>query len=303
MNNSLLAFFMKFSKIVHPKLLTKFGGLKNSLAKASLKTGYQVYLGFVIFTAVVTGVVSFVVSIPFLDFFGVVNLFRFGNLFGLPDIYVWAFLVGVLSGLSSFGICYFYPRYVSYSRGNKIDANLPTIANFLSVLASAGMPPESIIRSLARVGKEFRVEKEANAIVGDIELMGFDLQNALKRASERSPSKQLGRMLDGIGTTSVMGGDLAGYLRDESDKYRRAKSIIMRHFLDNLGIIAETYITFMVAAPLMLVVMLSVMTFIGGGISLGSLGTDMLLNLVTFVMLPAGVIILIMAVDTMSPQR
>ena len=293
MNNSLLAFFMKFSKIVHPKLLTKFERLNNSLAKASIKTGYQVYLGLMIFTSLVTGVVSFVVSVPFLNLFGSVS----------PIIYVWACLVGVLSGLSSFGICLLYPKYVSYSRGNKIDANLPIIANFMSVLASAGMPPESVIRSLARVGNEFHVEKEANSIIGDIEFLGFDLQNALKRASERSPSKQFGRMLDGIGTTSVMGGDLANYLRDESEKYRRAKNITLRHFLDNLGIIAETYITFMVAAPLMLIVMLSVMVFMGGGITLGNLGTDVLLNLVTFVMLPAGVSILILAVDTMSPQR
>jgi flagellar protein FlaJ len=173
----------------------------------------------------------------------------------------------------------------------------------MSVLASAGMPPEAIIRSLARVGKEFRVDKEASAIIGDIELLGMDLDSALKKAAENSPSKQFGRMLDGVITTSHAGGDLGGFLREEAEKFRRERMIAMRHYIENLGMIAETYITFMVAAPLMLIVMLSVMTFIGGGVAIGNIGPDVLLTLITFVMLPAGVSIMILAVDSMSPQR
>ena len=293
MNSRFLTFCLRFSRIIHPSVMSRFGRLKKNLARASIKIGVQPYVGLMVFTALITSAAAFVVSLPILSFVKVQSSL----------IFPFAGLIAVLSFFSSFGICFIYPNYVAFSRGNNIDSNLPIIANFMSVLASAGMPPEAIVRSLARVGKEFRIEKEASAIIGDIELLGMDLTSALKRASEKAPSKQFGRMLDGVVTTSHLGGDLAGFLREEAEKFRREKMIMMRHFVDNLGIIAETYITFMVAAPLMLIVMLSVMAFIGGGITIGNLGVDALLNILTFLLLPAGVIIMILAIDAMSPQR
>ena len=293
MNSHFLSFFLRFSKIIHINDMSKYVGIRKNLAKANMKMGVQAYMGLLIFTTLITGITAFFVSFPIFSFFRV-----------LPALlYPLAGFTAITSSFTSFGICLLYPKYVAYSRGSNIDSNLSIIANFMSVLASAGMPPEAIIRSLARVGKEFRVDKEASAIIGDIELLGMDLDSALKKAAENSPSKQFGRMLDGVITTSHAGGDLGGFLREEAEKFRRERMIAMRHYIENLGMIAETYITFMVAAPLMLIVMLSVMTFIGGGVAIGNIGPDVLLTLITFVMLPAGVSIMILAVDSMSPQR
>ena len=68
----------------------------------------------------------------------------------------------------------------------------------MAVLASAGMPPESIFNSLAKVSDEFTVEKEIANVIRDIKLMGVDLPTALKNASEYAPSTKLGAMLDGM---------------------------------------------------------------------------------------------------------
>jgi flagellar protein FlaJ len=286
-------FLWRFSNKIPPRFLTKFGVLERNLGKASVRMAFRVYVGLMIFTSIVTGVSAFAISLPlFLSLqFTVLN----------PTVF--SALIGLLAAGLSMAVCYSYPMFVASSRANKIDANLPTIANFMSVLASSGMPSESIFRSLARVGDEFNVTKEVEGIIRDIELMGMDLHAALRKASERSPSRRFAELLDGVVTTSHMGGDLALYLRDESDKFKRARALKMRHFIDSLGIIAETYIAFMVAAPLMLIVMLSVMSFIGGGITIGNLDTEVLLNLLTFVFLPAGVSIMILIVDSMSPPR
>jgi len=292
-HNQLLALFWKFSKIIHPRILSKFGGLERNLGKASVRTTIRVYVGLMTFASIVAGVAAFAVSLSLFMFLGVEVLYPLV----LPAV------IGILVGVGSIGICYAYPKYVIFSRGNKIDANLPMIANFMSVLASSGMPAEKIFRSLGRVGEEFGVSKEVGGIIRDIELMGSDLHAALRKASERSPSRGLATMLDGVITTSHMGGDLTVYLRDESDKYKRERVLKMKHFIDSLGIIAETYITFIVAAPLMLIVMLSVVSFIGAGITIANLDIDVLLNLLTFVLLPAGVGIMILTVDSMSPQR
>lgn len=293
MQGRLVKFFLKFSRLVHPKILSRAGSLKSKLDKANIKTGFSVYAGLMVFTGIVTGVVAFAVSVPMLLLLN----FQLMLVFGI------AALVGVLASVFSMAICYLYPVYVAYSRGSKIDANLPMIANFMSVLASAGVPPEAIFHSLARVGAEFNVDKEASAMIGETELGGVDLLNALRNASERSPSRQFASMLDGVVTTSHMGGDLSGYLREEANKFKTARMLRMKRFLDNLAVIAETYVTFMVALPLALIVMLSVMSFMGGGVMIGNLDPAIILNVLTFVMMPAGVTVLILAVDNMSPPR
>lgn len=261
------------------------------MAKAGIRIGFQVYMGLLFFTSIVAGAATFAISIPFLMLF---------NVEGSLEL---AVLTGVLASVFSMVICYVYPKAVGSSRGSKIDASLPIIANFMSVLASSGITPEAIFHSLARVGAEFNVDREAKDVIRDVAFMGLDLHTALKKASERSPSRKFAALIDGFVTTSNMGGDLAAYLRLEADKYKRARMLKMRRFLDNLGVIAEAYIAFMVAAPLMLIVMISVMAFIGGGITIANLDPKVLLDILTFVVLPAGVAIMIFLVDFMTPMR
>ena len=239
------------------------------------------------------GVSAFVTSLILLPFLNLQIL----HPFFLPV------LIGLLVGVSSVGFYFSYPFLVAASRRRKIDANLPTIANFMSVLAASGMPLGSIIHSLARVGEEFHVNEETGRIIRDIELMGLDTHTALKKASERCASKKFAALLDGVIATSHIGGDLSSYLREQADKYKSMRMRDMKSFLDNLGIIAEVYTTFLVAAPLMLIVMLSVMSFIGGGVMVGNIDPKTLLNLLTFVIMPAGVGILILAVEIMAPLR
>jgi flagellar protein FlaJ len=288
-----LHLWLKFSRLVPSLLHTRLGGMRKNLAKASIRMGFEAYLGFTVFTACVTGILTLLLSLILLPFFPIPFLSP------LPL----SFLLGVGGSAVAVGTCYAYPLYVASSRANNIDANLSIIANFMSVLASSGMPPEAIFESLAVVGKEFKIEKEISGIIADIKLRGLDLHKALHLAAERSPSEKFASMIDGVVTTSHLGGDLAGYLRDLADKYKNDRTLKMRRFIDNLAIIAEIYITFMVAAPLMLIVMFSVMSFLSGEILIGLQSPEFLLNLLTFILLPAGVSILILVVDSMSPTR
>jgi len=212
-------------------------------------------------------------------------------------------LVGCAACLVSVGIGYLHPVLVAYSRGNSIDANLPHIAHFMAVLASSGMTPESVFRSLARVGKEYSVSKEVVGVIGEIELLGADLHTSLKRISEVSPSRKFGALLNGIVSTSHMGGDLAEYLNHEAMKFKEERMGKIKRFVENLAVVAESYVAFMVAAPLMLIIMLSVMSFMGGQVTIGTLSPIDLLNLLTFVFIPTGVGFLIFMVDSITPLR
>lgn len=133
-----------------------------------------------VLTSLTSGIVTFALSLFLLS----LNL-------EIIRALAFSILIGILTALVSAATCYVFPLLGISSRGRKIDANLPLIANFMSVLASAGMPPERIVHSLANVGDEFNVGEEARRIIADIELMGLDLKAALKKASLRSPSKKV----------------------------------------------------------------------------------------------------------------
>jgi flagellar protein FlaJ len=287
-----LALFLKISSILPTSIVGKFDDLRRNLAKACIRISFNAYFGLMLFATFLTGFLTFLLSFIILSF-------------GFPILQ--SALLGVFGGLFSaiisMVICYEYPSLEISSRNRKIDANIPLIANFMSVLASAGLPPERIIRSLANVGDEFSVGQETRRIIGDIELLGVDLNNALKKASIRSPSKKFASLLDGIVTTSHMGGDLSGYLREEADKYRRARLLTMKNFLETLGQIAEGYVSFMIALPLALIVMLSVMSFIGGGALIMGMDPQALLAILTFIITPAGVCIMLLLVDSATPPR
>ena len=246
-------------------LLSEFSSLQNNLAKASLMITFEAYMGLTVFTSIVSGALS--LSLSFLISQSIVD----------------GVLVGVIVFFLSICVCYMLPQLNISSKVRKIDANLPLTANFMAVLASAGMPPERIFRSLANVGDEFGVGEEVRRIIGDIELLGLDLNSALRNGSLRSASPKFGAMLDGVVTTAHMGGDLSAYLREEAEKFKKARVASMRSYVDSLGGIAEVYVSLMIALPLALVVMLSIMSFLGGGASmLGNIDPQTLLLLRTF---------------------
>jgi archaeal flagellar protein FlaJ len=284
---------LRVSDFVPKYFVTEFKSLQDNLAKAAVKITLKAYLGMMAFATLLAGALGFIFSFVFLSIG-----------FQFIAAFVFSLIGGMLAAIVTFGVTYAYPALIISSKVRKIEANLPLTANFMSVLASSGMPPERIFRSLANVGDEFGVGEEIRRAIGDTDLMGLDLNDALRRASVRSASRKFGSMLDGIVTTSHMGGDLSSYLRDESDKYKKMRVSSMKSFLDSLAGMAEVYVSFMIALPLVLVVMLSVMSFLGGGAAMfGGLDPQAVLMLMTFLVTPAGVGIMLLLVDSLTPPR
>ena len=298
MNSSLTRFFITLTMLLPPSVPTRMTGFKSNLARASIRLSFETYLGMTLSVTALSAIAASFLSYLILSFLMGVSPLNFSVTPKLIPL-----LTGFLGGVLAASSCYVYPIIVYTSRSRKIDANLPMIANFMSVLATSGMPPGNVIKSLTRVGEEFDVHLEMRGVVADIELLGTDLNSALRHASERAPSKKFASLLDGVIATSHMGGDMAAYLRDQADKYKNARILSMKTFIESLGMIAEIYVTFMVAAPIMLIVMLSVMSFIGETVMVGSIEPRVLLNLLSFLIIPAGIAIMIIVVDGMTPPR
>jgi flagellar protein FlaJ len=250
-------------------------------------------MGAIAFTFLVAGTTTFVVSALFLS-----------SILPLLHAVGGAILLTIMVCFVTIGLFYFYAITKIHSTSRNIDANLPLIANFMAVLANSGMPPERILRSLGEVGDEFGVGEEIRRAVGDIELMGMDLQGALRNAAARSSSRKFATMLHGVLTTSHMGGDLDSFLREKANNYKKARRLSLKNFLESLNTVAEVYVSFLIALPLALIVMLSVMSFIGGEVSMfGSIDPYLLMMLLTFIVTPAGVGILLLLADSLTPPR
>lgn len=156
------------------------------------------------------------------------------------------------------------PDLRASSRARDIDAKLPYALNYISTMASAGVTPEKIFDSLSKQAIYGEVANEAAWIARDLQLLGRDLLSALSAAIDRSPSIRFQDLLQGAITALSSGEDLKAFFLAKSEQYVYENRQDQKKFLETLGILAESYITIVVAAPVFLIVLLSVMLMFGG---------------------------------------
>ncbi|MCD6384119.1 MAG: type II secretion system F family protein [Thermoplasmata archaeon] len=148
-------------------------------------------------------------------------------------------------------------------RAKKIDRSIPYAVNYMAAMASADVSPADIFRGLATQEIYGEIQKEAEKIARDIDLLGMDLMGVLKRAIVRSPSEKWAEFLQGTITTSSSGGSLKKYFEVKAEEYMRDARLNLQQELQSLGVMAESFVTVVVAAPLFLIIIMAVMAMLG----------------------------------------
>jgi len=198
-------------------------------------------------------------------------------------------------------LAYFTTMMIPESRANgrkkDIDAKLPYALNFIAAMSTAGITPAEIFKNLAEQPVYGEVHREAAWIYRDIAIFNIDIITALRNASNRTPSIRFQEFLQGAITTITSGGDLKRYFLAKADEYMRENRRLQKEFLETLGVMAESYVTVVVAAPLFLIIMFSVMALFGGGQS-----TKLIMYLLAFIMLPVANLGFALAIESMSPE-
>ncbi len=156
------------------------------------------------------------------------------------------------------------PELRAASRGGDIDAKLPYAINFIATMASAGAPPERIFSSLSRQPIYGEVAHEAAWIARDMNVLGLDVLTAIGDAVGRTPSAKFQDFLQGAITTLSTGGNLKDYFNNKAEQYMLDNRQVQQQFLESLGVLAESFVVVVVAAPLFLMVILSTMSSLGG---------------------------------------
>ena len=281
------------------RVIPLFNSLKGILTLAGMKVGYKAYVSLMLFAAILGTAVSMPVWII---------LFSLGfDPLGLglaSQSFVWAILQALLfsmiTGVVVLGVFYIMPFMKLGSRKQRLDQFLPFTSSYMTVLASAGVNPDRILRSTAEKDPKFMLSDEIATVVGRIDLLGYDVINALNAEVDRSPSNQYQDLLRGFAGVIRTGGDMKKFFQGITEHFFQKRALAVQGFLDTLGIIAETYVLMLIAFPLMLIVMLSIMASIGG--SLGGIDVFSFMYLLAFILIPICGVMFLFILDSMQPK-
>ncbi len=203
----------------------------------------------------------------------------------LPIRLVLWIVVPPILGAFTYGIYNMVPRNKMGDRKKDIDKNLSYATNYMAAMASADVTPSSIFRGLAQQDIYGEIKKESEKIARDIDFFGKDLIKVLQKAISRSPSEKFQDFIQGIITTANSGGSLKVYFMSKSEQYMKENRLIQERDLQTLGVMAESFVTVVVAAPLFLIIMMSTMAMMGQS------GGDLLLAATIFGLIPTAQIV------------
>ncbi len=205
-------------------------------------------------------------------------------------------MLALLAFLGTYAGFRYYPSIKTWERKGKIDMNLPYAISYISAMASIGVYPFTIFKKLAGADETYgEVSRELKLLVRDVELLGFDFITALKKLVATTPSSNMRAFLQGAVTTTLSGGDMGSYFVNTAREYMGERRKRYQDFIQTLELFAEFYVIGAVAAPLLLVVVLSIMVFLGGASIEG-------LSAIIYFVIPLGSAAFIFLVGTVSSE-
>ncbi len=251
-----------------------------ALEQAHIQVRPEVYISIALMNAVLGVIIGFILAI-LLNFMVFPALASGKNPIEVPvmvGMILW--VLPVLLPILAYFFTITSPSSKLKSRAKNIDKNLPYAVNYMAAMSSANVSPTVIFRGLSKQEIYGEVKNEASLIARDIDMFGRDLLKALHRAMVRCPSRKFQEFLQGIITTSTSGGSLKVYFMTKGDQFMKENRVEQMSTMETLGVMAESFVTVVVAMPLFLLIMMAVMAMMGG------LGGTTFLYVIVFVMIP-----------------
>jgi len=226
----------------------------NLLEKADIAMVYQEYYSMVLMNIILGFISAFTSAIL---------------LYLLIPHPITALLMLIISSVVPITIGGYYiglPASKAKSRAKKIDRYLPYATNFINTMSVAGISPAEIFEALSEAELYGEIQKEAQKIVTEIKMMGVDTITALKNAIEISPSDKFKEFIQGIIAVIQSGSELGPYFERCVDRYMARDLVDRKRNLETLAIMAEAFVVTVIAFPLFLVIIISIMGLTSGQI-------------------------------------
>src|SRR3989344_9675658 len=266
--------------------IPKFRRVQRDLKMANMNVLLREYLCIIF----LTGIFAFAFAIP-ISFF-----ILFLVLKSLPLAVLFSFFASIGAGIGGFAVALEYPAIAASDRKRNIENNLPFAVLYMNTISGTGAPPTLMFKLLADFKEYGEVSVEAQAIVKDLEVMGQDIQVALERAAERTPSPELKDLFWSMITTIVRGGDMKGLLEEKSDLLMSGYKRKIEEYTNTLSMFVEIYITLVIVGSIFSIVMITIMGAISGFESFKGLA-----QMIVYVFLPFVSIMFIGLLKATSP--
>jgi flagellar protein FlaJ len=251
-------YFLKYSE----KLAPQFIGLEKDLKKSNMGFILKTYLSMALFSSVIAFFVGFLVY----GFLLVMSLSNF--------IHIWIPFVAIVATMFVF---YIYPSNEVSSVQKKISQELPFVTIHMAAIAGSNIEPTKIFKIIA-FSKEYpTIGTEVKKIVVQTEIYGYDLVTSLKNVARRTSDKQFSELLSGLAANISGGGELKTYLEKKAENFLLDYKLERQKYADLAGTFMDVYISILIAAPLVLMMMFIVMNV--AGLGMGTLGITTLLFL------------------------
>jgi len=233
--------------------------LYQSLQSAHFEIRAGAYLSYVLLNTILGFLVTFSVISTFL--FLLLPTMQVHLDFGLTVLLL---LIPVCIAVLIFVLMLSMPKSKAKSRKKIIDLNLAYAINFISAMASAGVTPTEIFKSLSKQDIYGAIREESAWIYRDVSLLGMDVITAIKTNIARTPSQKFKEFLQGMVVTVTSGGSLKTYFMHKADQYLWENRNAQKQLMETLGIMAESYVTAAVAGVLLLLIVIPLMMIISG---------------------------------------
>ncbi|MGD0249521.1 MAG: type II secretion system F family protein [Thermoplasmata archaeon] len=231
--------------------------LDENLIKAHMRVRADEYMATVYATTLVVAIVTVAAGIAVGLLFVLSGVVLIGLVIGI--------LLPILGPVGTFFVLQSTPGSRAKERGRKIDRKISSAMSFVSAMSSADVNIDQIFKELGRQKIYGEVAEEAAWITRDTELLGVDILTAIRNGAQRSPSKRFQDFLQGVVTTATSGGQLKPYFLLKAEQFERENKLEQLQRVETMGLLAETFVTVVVAFPLFLVIIIAIFAVIGGG--------------------------------------
>lgn len=281
-------------KIINERTFEK---MEKDLVKANLQFTAYSYVSTILLSTLIAVGIGFVIGLFF---------FFFNITAELPIIIKAAGSIGIrllkslaifiLTPVLTFAFMYFYPGLEKNATETRINEELPFATIHMSAISGSMVDPSKIFSIMVVTHEYPYLEKEFNKLMNGINLYGYDLVSALRNSSYNSPSKKLSELFNGLATTINSGGNLPDFFDKRSQTLLFENRLEQEKKTKSAETFMDMYISLVIAAPMILMVLLMMMKISGLGISMST-------NMITIIMVSAVAVINIVFLGFLHLKR
>lgn len=204
------------------------------------------------------------------------------------------------SSITAFMLIY-YPYYRRGEGKRKLEEGLIYFLSYMAVLSASGMPIERILERITEVEDNPPLIHLSKKFLMNVKLFGMNVRTALKDIADMSPSHTFAKQLEAIRTVISTSGDLKTLLTYEVDRQLQVKRESLKSKLNSLVYLGEIYVAMMVITPILFVLVIAILSILGGGLG-GSAIVQ--LDLLVFVGIPIlSAVFLVLLDQTMGTEE